>query len=162
MKFFIRSVIISFLFINTQLLFAEQSKLFRGCYEFPDSFKNESVNLKSNSPHEKQTAYFIHNKSNARVTLLLVKSGKTSYLSYKNQINAQEWGVFAMDELLMSFSCHLPGQKAPVNCHDYLKVCQYENIKFPQSNNGNYWPVSSLPLNQARKEMRKLGILLRW
>lgn len=162
MKYLTHSILAFVMLCITQQVCSESNKFFRGCDGIGSRFEDNLLVLEPNASVSKQTVYFIHNKSSSPLNILLMKDIKQPYLSYKNQIGSQEWGVFATDEQSLNFACQVTGKNNTVNCQNVVELCQYVDIKFPQGNNGNYWAVTSSPLITARKEIVKQGILLRW
>ncbi len=162
MNYIIHSIVTLAMLCLTQQASSEPTKFFRGCDAIGSRFEDNLIVLNPDSSISRQTVYFIHNKSHYPLNIVLMKDIKQPYLSYKNQIGSQQWGVFATDERSLNFACQVAGKNSMVDRQQVIELCQYVDIKFPQGNNGNYWAVTSSPLITARKEIVKQGILLRW
>ena len=109
-----------------------------------------------------QTLYFLHNTSGRSIHIKAEKSTDQPFTpSYENYIGVNRWAAFAMDLKTVAFTCNT-GRGEVINCGDTLELCQYNNVKFSDSNGGNYWVVKSLPRYGAIHKAINIGILLRW
>lgn len=152
------------LVLFSHTLAANDKPTFRGCFKVGFSFDNKALLLAPQTKAPPQTLYFIHNTSSHPVVLLVNDPPSLMSLSYKTQIENDQWSVFATDESSLRFSCKSAKENGDfVDCQKVLELCQYTNTKFPSSSNGNYWALMNAPLAKARKDINNAeGILLRW
>ncbi|KTD24734.1 enhanced entry protein EnhB [Legionella lansingensis] len=163
MKHFNNYLIVIIISMIALPIFARKDVAFRGCMKVGFQFANKLFTLEPKIIGHPQTIYFIHNTSSNSIDLQVNKSTDLTYVSYKNQIEANQWAAFATDEKRFTFACYLSdGANKDIDCQKVLEICQYTDTKFPEGNNGNYWAVKSDRLEKAVKDVIKQGILLKW
>lgn len=139
-----------------------------GCRDMGYAFNSDVLVL---SPEAKpgsdrvQTLYFVYNTSHRGVYMEADVDKRDKYAArYANTIQGQQWGVLAVSSARMIFRCSSEsyGDRDLVPCGDVVRLCQYNNVKFGETNQGTYWVVPSQSRQQAiRQTAREGGILLK-
>ena len=132
-----------------------------GCRPIGYEFKDNLLILKPVSNKERiQTLYLIHNVSHQPVYMEIKKLDTQAFSpSYENTINPNSWGAFALNQEVLQLSCSTHG--SPLDCWDILELCQYNNAKFAEHNQGTYWIVKSGSRSHAVYGAIHNGILLK-
>jgi hypothetical protein len=150
-----------FLLLSLHSLYAE-STFPRGCkvtgfsYNPPYLILNETGN---------QAYYLIQNRSNVSIELERHETTE-AFMSppLHVTIDPMNWAAFASDVQDINFRCyhHVNEEIAMIDCRDVLDVCQYPNVKFAQSNLGNYWISWNKSQEDIIHDSVAKGIYLKW
>lgn len=131
-----------------------------GCREVGFTFENNHLLLSMIPEGQEQTLYLIHNRAPFDIA---VKADTTSKFipTYDKVLSAEQWLTFARDVKEVRFACFSQNGDA-LDCGETLEVCNYNNVKFPDTNLGTYWITNSGSQSEAIHGSIKKGILLRW
>jgi len=135
-----------------------------GCRDLGYRFELKTLHLLPDDAGERNSMYFLYNKSDRAINLYQMRQEESSRSAFLNHaIRSREWAVFATSEKDIKFICATPERDsrygAVVDCSKYLKVCEYNNVKFGLNNRGNYWLVNSRSRNSAVREVVRYGII---
>lgn len=116
--------------------------------------------------HGNQTFYLIQNHSDQTVEFEHFETKTDVFMSPKLQakVSPSHWSAFASDVAQLYFRCYLSqdGKRVPVNCANFLNVCQYPRVRFALSNQGSYWVSTDKEQAQVIKDASAKGIYLHW
>jgi hypothetical protein len=116
--------------------------------------------------HGNQTFYLIQNHSDQTVEFEHFETKTDAFMSPKLQakVAPSHWSAFASDVAQLYFRCYLSQdeKRVPVNCANFLNVCQYPRVRFALSNQGSYWVSTDKEQAQVIKDASAKGIYLHW
>jgi hypothetical protein len=149
---------------NFSLAHAEPATSFpRGCEATGFVFYRDFLVL---NEHGNQTFYLMQNIANQTVELEHFETKTDAFMSPKLEakIASNHWSAFASDVSQLYFRCYSQknGERAVVNCGEYLRVCQYPRVRFALSNQGSYWVSTDKIQSQVIKDATVKGIFLHW
>ena len=135
-----------------------------GCRDLGYRFELKTLHLLPDDAGERNSMYFLYNKSDRAINLYQMRQEESAHSAFLNHaIRSYEWAVFATSEKDIKFICATPVRGSRygdiVDCSKYLKVCEYNNVKFGLNNRGNYWLVNSRSRNSAVREVVRYGII---
>src|SRR3990167_6018300 len=118
-----------------------------GCREVGFSFESNRLLLSMILDGQEQTLYLIHNRAPFNIS---VKADAESKFipTYDKVIGASTWLTFARDVKEVRFACFSENDDV-LDCGEILEVCNYNNVKFPDSNLGTYWITNSGTKDEA-------------
>jgi hypothetical protein len=137
-----------------------------GCRDVGYKFKLSVMSLLPEAEGEKQSLYFIYNRTNKAVSLYQMLQDNSTRSMYLNHVvRPQQWAVLATTEKELKYICTVEDPSSRygkiVNCSDTLKVCEYARVKFGLNNKGNYWVVNSNTRGGAVGDVIRYGIIPR-
>ncbi len=137
-----------------------------GCKNVGYRFKLKVLNLLPEEVGEKQSLYFIYNKTPNNVTLYQMRKHDSTRSLYLNHtIKAKQWAVLSTSESILKYICTIPDQKSTygkvVDCAHVIHVCEYARVKYGLNNKGNFWVVDSNSRNGAVQDVLHYGIIPR-
>ena len=116
--------------------------------------------------HGNQTFYLIQNHSDQTVEFEHFETKTDAFMSPKLEakVAPSHWSAFASDVAQLYFRCYLSQneKRVPVNCANFLNVCQYPRVRFALSNQGSYWVSTDKEQAQVIKDASAKGIFLHW
>ncbi|OGO95209.1 MAG: hypothetical protein A3F10_01200 [Coxiella sp. RIFCSPHIGHO2_12_FULL_42_15] len=148
--------------VTLDFAFAKESRKFpHGCREVGFDFSDGHLQLKMIAPDGlQQTLYFIHNK--APFDIALRNAQQSKYIpTYEKLFPQDRWASFGRDVDEIALTCTTPDNQF-LNCGEVLEVCNYDNVKFPETNIGTYWVTNPGSLQETIQGSIRKGILLRW
>jgi len=136
-----------------------------GCRDLGHGYDLKVLRLQPDaSGVERQSMYFLFNKTAKSVNLFQMRDKDNIYNMYMNHtLNAHQWSVLATSEPKTQFICTIPDAKSPfgkiVDCADMLKVCEYNHVIYGLNNRGNFWIVRNNTRNGAVRDVVRYGII---
>lgn len=158
----VTSLLINLSCITPSALAKEESRKFpMGCRQMGFEMVDGQLSLKVVMPDGlPQTLYLIHNKTS--YDILLKNATASKFLpTYEKMIPHGRWAAFARDVSQINFICNTPDGQF-LDCKETLEVCNYNNVKFPDTNYGTYWITNTGSQHEAMRGSINKGILLRW
>lgn len=142
----------------------EEEKTPLGCYDAGYQFDLKTLKLYPWQSGEKQSMYFLFNKSNQKINLYQMRDNESSRSMFLNHaINAHQWAVLSTTERQVKFICTFPEGKSEygkiIDCEENLRVCEYTNVRYGLNNRGNYWIVNSNTRGGAIAQVIHYGII---
>ncbi|GGI85989.1 endopeptidase IV [Legionella impletisoli] len=135
-----------------------------GCVDVGYAFELKTLNLFPQEAGERNSLYFILNKSNRPINLYQMRQGDSSYSMYLNhEISPNRWAVLSTCEKEIKYVCTIEDKKSKygkvVDCAENLQVCEFARVRFGLNNRGNHWIVNSNTRGGAVREVVHYGII---
>lgn len=137
-----------------------------GCRDMGYSQELKVLRLQPEPIGERQTLYFLFNSSMNPVSLYHMRDNESMYtVNLSHTMNPKQWAVLASSAHQVNFLCTVPDKAFKssygkiVDCGDYLKVCEYNNVIFGLNNRGNFWVVKNNTRNGAVGDVVRYGII---
>lgn len=135
-----------------------------GCQDVGYEYRLNMVKLLPDQDGDKQSLYFLYNKNNEVVRLYHMRyEDSTQSMRLNNEISGHQWGVLSTGEKEVRFLCAVPDKNNVygkiVSCQEYIKVCEYPNVRYGMNNEGNYWLIDSTTRNNAVHSVVHYGII---
>lgn len=116
--------------------------------------------------HGNQAFYLIQNNGDQTIEFEHFEIKTDAFMSPKLEakVAPSHWAAFAADVAELYFRCYLSEneKRVPVNCANFLNVCQYPRVRFALSNQGSYWVSTDKAQAQVISDASAKGIFLRW
>ena len=160
----ITAIALTLIFCSAAIASNNNDKMPLGCRDLGYQFELKTLHLLPDDAGTRNSMYFLYNKSNRSINLYQMRQEESARSAFLNHsVRSNEWAVFATSEKDIKFICATPDDKnrygAVVDCSKYLKVCEYNNVKFGLNNRGNYWLVNSRSRNSAVRAVVRYGII---
>lgn len=144
----------------------DESKSPLGCRDQGYQFKLNVLDVTPSAPGDRQSLYFIFNRSNRPVSLSQMLADNSSRsVPLNHVINPQQWSVLATNQKDLKYICAVDATASRrgkiVNCSETVKVCEYARVKFGLNNRGNYWFLNSSSSRAAVNDVLHYGIIPR-
>lgn len=144
----------------------DESKSPLGCRDQGYQFKLNVLEIIPAALGDRQSLYFIFNRSNRPVSMVQMLADDSSRsMPLNHVINPQQWSVLATNQKEMKYICAMdptPTRRGKiVNCSENVKVCEYARVKFGLNNRGNYWFLNSSSSSAAVSDVLHYGIIPR-
>lgn len=135
-----------------------------GCRVEGFKFELDALHLMTGSNGNNLSLYLLFNDSSQTLSLYQMRGEESSRSMFLNHaIGGHEWGILSTGEKLVKFICTIPNKKSAygqvVDCGQFLKVCEYTNVRYGLNNRGNFWLVNSSTRNGAVSSVVHYGII---
>lgn len=143
----------------------EESRNPLGCRNIGFQYDMNVLKLKPVTYDEKQSLYFVFNKSLRPVHLyqMLSEQSGTRTIPLNHSIGARQWSALATSDDEMKYICTIDEANSKygkiVSCKDNVRVCEYARVRFGLNNRGNFWFVGSNTRGGAVSQVVHYGII---
>ncbi len=135
-----------------------------GCVDVGYEYELKTLSLLPKEAGERNSLYFIRNKSNQRIHLCQMRNNESSRSMHLNHtIHPSRWAVLSTCEKEIKYFCAVPDRKSKygriVDCEKNLQVCEFARVRFGLNNRGNHWIVENNTRNGALRAVVRYGII---